>query len=245
MRIGIYGSCVSRDTVEARDPGRYRLKMYVARHSLASMDTDASKHLPPDLGVSSAFQRNQIDVDARGALWNRLDAVRPTLDVLLWDLVDERHGFVRLGDGTYLTRSVDLLGRPPLASVLALGQHYAFGSESHYHMWQLAADRFVDGLRRRDLFERTLVLAVPWAEVMTSGEPAPSSMGVRACDANVSYLRYYQHLASLGLAQITVRNPRADAEHRWGAAPFHYEPNVYEALNSGIDSFLQSISRTP
>ncbi len=238
IRVGIFGSCVSRDTFRVADTTAFKLPLYIARHSVVSMGTDARGHYPKDLDLSSAFQRTQIETDARGGGWERIEAVASTLDVLLWDLVDERHGFVRFKDGTYTTRSVDLLSRPALADVLSSGETVPFGSDRHFAAWQLAVDRFVDRLRAVSLLERTLVVAVPWAEQLVDGTPAPTSMGTGAREANLLFERYYSHLESLGLPSITHKDPRGDAAHQWGAAPFHYEASVYDTIRAGLTDFV-------
>ena len=240
VTVGIFGSCVSRDTFEVLDPKKYALAMYVARHSVVSTGTDARSHLPDQLNAPHAFQLKQLEMDARGALWNRIDSVVERLDLLLWDLVDERHGYVRFPDGTYITRSIDLLSQPSLSASLDAGRSVPFGTDEHFQVWCLAADRFVDGLRHRDLLGRTLVLAVEWASLTTDNEPAPLSMGVHAADANARYVRYYDHLAAMGLSLVSVQDPRTDPKHRWGAAPFHYEEAVYREVQGGIESFLKT-----
>lgn len=240
IRVGIYGSCVSRDTFRILEPEGYALKLYVARHSVISMDTDARGRYPADLEVESPFQRTQIETDAAGAMWGRIQRVTKKLDVLLWDLVDERHGCVRFSDGTYVTRSVDMLSRPSLAKLLEAGELLSFGSDRHFFTWQLAADRFVERLREVGLLERTLLVAVPWAESLVDGSPAPTSMGVKASAANAAYARYYAHLHSLGVSSVTSENPRGDAQHVWGAAPFHYERSVYEDIHAGLSKFVEA-----
>lgn len=242
VRVGILGSCVSRDTFEVLDPTRYDLAMYVARHSVVSTDTDARRHLPDELPAAHAFQRKQMEMDAHGTLWERVDSVAGKIDLFLWDLVDDRHGYVRFPDGSYITRSIDLLGQPALAESLAQGRTVSFGTDEHFTTWRISADRFVAGLRRRALLQRTLLLAVDWASKTTDGEPAPLSMGVHADDANARFARYYDHIQSLGIPALRIRAPLTDPSHRWGAAPFHYAESVYRELEKGIAQFVQQRS---
>lgn len=237
LRITIVGSCVSRDTVEARDPQSYALVRYMARNSTISVDTNARGHLPEDLAMDSPFQQRQLELDAEGDLRQVLTYLEPETDLLLWDLCDERHGVVRYPDGSYLTRSIDILGNEALKTCLEDGEAIAFGSDQHFHRWQLAADRFVGFLREEKLLSRTLVLAVDWAERTTQGKTTPWSMGTKPREANLLYARYYDHLRSLGLPLVVVDEPLADPDHRWGLAAFHYTPEVYAQMNAAIDEF--------
>lgn len=237
VRIAIVGSCVSRDTVEARPPESYQLLRYIARNSSISVGSDASSHLPDALEMDSPFQQRQLELDAHGELWGELALLGPDVDVLLWDLCDERHGVVRFDDGSYLTRSIDILSNPTLVATLDPGEHITFGSDRHFHMWELATDRFVGFLRDQGLLDRTLVLATDWAERTTQGKTTPWSMGTKPRKANVAFARYYDHLRSLGLTLVHVDQPLADPEHRWGLAAFHYTPAVYAQMNAAIDEF--------
>lgn len=238
VRVGIFGSCVSRDTFRILSPERYVVKVYIARHSVVAMDTDASCRYEVDLGLSSEFQQRQVKTDAAGTLARRFTSWGKSLDLLLWDLVDERHGYVRFPEGTYVTRSVEMMDDPRRLAILNEGELIPFGTDRHFATWTLAADRFVDRLRTVGLLARTLLVAVPWAETMSDGSPSPLSMGVEARIANARYGRYYEHLAALGLPTLTCLQPQGDPRHRWGAAPFHYHRSVYETILTGIDAFL-------
>lgn len=107
-RVMIYGSCVARDTVEAA-AGSVELVRYVARQSLISVGSDASAHLPTELGLDSPFQARMVTADFLGSLGADLTEVGKDVDRLLWDLADERHGVYRFRDGTIATRSVETM----------------------------------------------------------------------------------------------------------------------------------------
>lgn len=238
--VFVYGSCVARDTVEAAEPGAVDLLGYVARQSLLSIGVDASSHLPDDLGLASRFQERMVRADFAGSLTDRLLGLPADVDVLLWDLADERHGVHRFADGTIATRSIDTLRSPAITSALDSAELLEFGSDEHFELWRARADWFAAHLRSSGVFSRVVVLAVPWAVRTTEGDPSPWSMGVRAVDANRRYARYYAVLADLGFAVIRPRDAEvfADPSHRWGLAPFHYAEDVYREI-------LGALSRRP
>lgn len=233
-RLVVFGSCVSRDAVEQLEEGSYKLCRYIARQSLISVGHDASDFLPSDLGMKHAFQERMVRGDWRGDLWEQLDAVGD-FDLLLWDLVDERHGVYWFTNGGVATRSVDAISAPAVEEALPEEQWVGLGEEDHLEAWKEAVEEFSTGLRERGLWQKVVVVRVPWADKGLNGEVVPPSMGVSADEANRLYAPYYELLESLGFDMITVEdNVFADANHRWGLAPFHYSPEVYERIDAGI-----------
>lgn len=231
-QVAICGSCVSRDTVEFAQTLRMAPAGYIARQSLASMGSDASVHYPLDARLPSMFQTRSVRGDFAGDLLARFVPAAAAADLVLIDIVDERFGVHVMRDSTVVTRSVDALGVPEIARVLEGGRHVPFGSAEHYAMWSVGAVDLVAALDRIGAVERAAVLAVPWAEQTIDGRASPSSMGLSAHEANRKSLPYYARLRDLGLTLIEVGADivRADPSHRWGLAPFHFAPPVYEAI---------------
>lgn len=229
LRIYIYGSCVARDTVATLPVGSYTLSGYVARHSLLSHGTDAAYKLPSNLGLPSKFQTRMVQQDWSGAPLNAVLAQAETIDLLLWDLTDERHGVHWFMSGEVVTRSIDLIQSRAAREQLEPGSHVPFGSDAHFEEWSDKATWFIEQLRTSGLLAKTRLLRVNWAETTVAGEPTPASMGVVAAEANRLYARYYEHLAAAGALTLTVpaEITHADPNHRWGLAPFHYVPEVY------------------
>ncbi len=228
----MYGSCVARDTIEFAAADAVDLRGYVARQSLISAGNDASTHIPADLDLPSKFQERMIRADFAGGLFGRLESLAGEIDVLLWDLADERHGIYRFADGTIVTRSIDTIRTPVVDELLSQAEHIEFGTSEHLQLWRKRVDAFDEFLRAHDLFERTVVLEVPWALRTTEGKTTPWSMGVRATDANKRYRPYYDYLRQRGHHVVELREADvlADPDHRWGLAPFHYTPDVYQEV---------------
>lgn len=231
-RVLVYGSCVARDTVEFAAADSVDLRGYIARQSLISAGSDAAAHVPETMSTTSAFQQRMIVADFAGSLFERIANAAHDIDVLLWDLADERHGVYRFEDGTVATRSIDTLRMPEFEERFAGAEHIPFGTEEHFAIWSERVDRFVALLRQHGIFDRTVVLEVPWAVLTTEGSPTPWSMGVRAKDANRSYEPYYALLHERGfrVVGLPAEVVLADPAHRWGLAPFHYTPEVYREL---------------
>lgn len=230
-RVAIVGSCVSRDTVESAGPDAFDVVVYIARQSLASFDSDAA-HLYPESAVAgSPFQERMIRGDFAGDLARRLEEAKAA-DLVLVDIVDERHGVHLMPDGGVITRSIDALAIPEIRAELDRGRHVPFGGPEHYALWSEGAIRLAGLLSRLGLLERTVVLQVPWATVSSEGAPTPESMGMGATTANRLSKPYYSRLRELGFCvlEIDAAGVVADSDHRWGLAPFHYAASVYREI---------------
>lgn len=235
-RVFIYGSCVSRDTFELLNPDRYSLLAYVARQSLISA-FGPSTELETAPGDLSPFQRRMVEGDLRGDLRTKLAAAAGAIDLLLWDLTDERLGVYQMAAGGFVTRTPDIIGAGLERSLAQSGRLITFGTPEHLALWQEATAAWKALLLRLGLLARTLVLGPPWAERSSDGSAVPASFGLAAERANALYVPYYDHVKALGfaVAQVDSRSATASAEHRWGLAPFHYDLETYHRLIGAID----------
>lgn len=237
--VTILGSCVSRDTLETMPRTEWPIDGYYARTSLISVGTDASANVPAELTGSSKFQLRNVWNDIRGELLTTLQS-KTNSSVLLWDLVDERHGVYEFPDGSIVTRSIDVLAIPELVEAVKSARHIPFGSDEHFWRWSGAAAMFVGALSAFGLKGRTLVLAADWAERDVAGNTTPWSMGTAAPEANRMFQRYYARLEQLGVRVVRFTDLVADPEHRWGLAPFHYTPSTYAEVRRVIEEFVTS-----
>jgi hypothetical protein len=237
-RLFLYGSCVTRDTAEYLPAHRYALLQYVARQSLISAYAPASAAL--DLtGIESGFQRRMLEGDARGNLPGLLEEASQAIDLLVWDLADERLGVLRSPEGGVVTRSVEAISAGVL-SQLPEWELLEFGSDQHFSLWSDALDRFTGLLKRLDLLRRTVILEVPWAETSDDGSVVPTSFGLSSSMANDRYERYYARARASGvpIEQVQRGGVIASATHRWGLAPFHYAHSTYQEIVRRIETRL-------
>ncbi|WP_136518566.1 DUF6270 domain-containing protein [Cellulomonas telluris] len=235
-RVFVYGSCVSRDTFEHASPsGRYVLSRYVARQSLISAYAGAAV-VPCTDALSSPFQRRMVEGDAEGDLPSLLEAHAAEIDLLVWDLTDERLGVLIWPDGRVATRSVELVASG-IEKLLEGQRHVPFGTDEHFALWCRALGRFRDTLRDLDLLGRTVLLAVPWAEVSDDGTAVARSFGVGPAEGNAAFQRYHAAARDAGIrvAAPAHEDVLAAAGHRWGPAPFHYTGRTYDAIATLLD----------
>ncbi|WP_298886885.1 DUF6270 domain-containing protein [uncultured Serinicoccus sp.] len=234
IRTFIYGSCVSRDTFEFLRPQGYDLTAYVARQSLLSAYSRVDEEELPPHETSSAFQRRMIEGDWTSSLPRALARVRGRVDLVLWDLCDERLGVRRLASGHYVTRSVDTIATGLDTQLEKQGAALVpFGSPQHRRHFTARLRSFRQRLRELELLERTLVLAPAWASRCGDGTPTPSSFGLSAEEANPIFADYHDEVEKVvGVPIIRLGEDLVEgaAHHRWGKAPFHYSDEVYLRL---------------
>ncbi|MEU4207408.1 DUF6270 domain-containing protein [Rothia terrae] len=240
--VYVYGSCVARDTFSTMSDTEYSLVAYTARHSILADQTDATYKLPDDLGLSSAFQARMVRQDWEGKELQAIVDRADDIDLLLWDLIDERHGVHWFPTGEVVTRSIDLLQSEPAMDLILPDTRISFGSELHFDGWAEKAAEVVETLKENQLLKKTRLVRINWATSAPDGTPTPASMGLSAQEANVLYTRYYDHLESLGVPVITVPEniTYADPGHQWGFAAFHYTPEVYAFIRAEIEKFFDA-----
>lgn len=238
-RVLIYGSCVSRDTIEFM-PEPVKIVKYIARQSLISIGNQPDPGSPALLQLESPFQQRVTEDDRLGNAGETIAALAPETDLLLIDLTDERGGVYDLGSGSYLTRSVERVAN---RGDDLFPRRVPFGTPEHLALWRPAFERFLGTLEETGLMARSIALAVPWAAVTPSGEPTPESFGMTASQANRLFEPYYRILRR---SPIRVIGPRpwkramGDPGHRWGLAPFHYTQDTYASLSDRLAARLRA-----
>lgn len=222
-QVFIYGGCVSRDAVRYYPSYGMSLIGYVARQSLPSAFAPAKLSdyiLAPTL---SGFQQRMIKGDIQSSLPSILTEQASKIDIIIWDLNIERVGFSALNTGGIVTRN----GAQMTSKSVLVEDAYAFGSDSHFRIWDLALEKFVELLRNTGLLCRTFVNATPWA---TEADVSVSATRWDPHDFNRLIPRYWERAESAGIKLIHVPSKKAlaDPDHKWGPAYFHYQPQAYK-----------------
>lgn len=166
MKIAIFGSCVSRDTVEYMPAAK--VVAYVARQSVTSLETPHKRTIG-DLGqLDSAFQRAMVVNDSNG---NGLDKLTTDLDgitVVLLDLVDERRGIWLFPNDTSMTNSIEFEACGGAREARRAGAKLLeFGTDRHFNRWKSGFCVLINGLKNAGLWDKTIFLDIEWAAAMT------------------------------------------------------------------------------
>lgn len=238
--FAIFGSCISRDTVELGFESSPTVTSYVARHSLISAGRPGNHTLDAASLLESRFQSRSFQRDLEGSGLELAIAAARESDLLLMDVTDERHGIYVHPDGGVITRSVDGIRVGIYEQLGPEWRHVPFGSLEHLTLYAEAAIRAAEALRASGVIHKTLLISAPWATRLNSGEPAPSSMGLTAAEANEIIPLYEEALENAGIRAISAQQDHVvgDSHHKWGPAPFHYIRNFYTDIAQKIAKSL-------
>lgn len=229
MRLGIFGSCVTRDLFE--DPAlRPALVRYASRSSLVSAVAAPVALDIARVRLDSAFQRRCVIEDFGKSFLAELE--RDRLDWLVVDLIDERFDVLRT-PASYVTcssayRSAGLEDGDGFERVRRLTGEAATLVEE-------AAREFAARVTAVLPAERVIVHRARWMTHYRDGGQVhafPADRADFACHHNAALDHAYDVLERhLGGRAATIDLPRdhvADARHRWGLEPYHYE-DAYNA----------------
>ena len=239
-RIGIFGSCVTRDLFE--DPAmRPALAQYTSRSSLISVVADPVPLDPERVRLDSAFQRRCVIEDFGKTFFSQL--AESGADWLVVDLIDERFE-VLWTEGSCVTRSSAFMGagladaadagRPPVRRLTDEADRLLAG----------AIEAFAERVTAIVPAHRVVVHRAGWMTRYRDGDTVTDFPEDRAAFAerhNAALDRAYDLLLErLGTGHaIALDRHRyaADAGHRWDLEPYHYEP----AYNAAALERLRSL----
>ncbi|MEV7618608.1 DUF6270 domain-containing protein [Microbacterium sp. NPDC089321] len=236
QRVFIYGSCVTRDGVELWPDYGMELAGYVARQSLISATAPSRSKDFDTSTISSPFQRRMAEGDIRGNAVAKLTSNSDDLDLIIWDLTDERLGVYRVPSGGYVSRVVDYT-TGIYRGQAALNTPIRIGTAEHRTLWEQALVEFLASLESSGTRDRLILNAIPWA--LRDEEGASTKTAANDPEAFNAVLAEYSAIAErhgVRVARPDVRRILSAREHQWGAAPFHYTQDSYRA---SLDAILE------
>lgn len=232
-RIFIYGSCVTRDAFD-ENADDLEVVGYVARQSIIS--AMALREGPAiDSGtLTSQFQQGMVDGDSAGNLRETIAEVSAFIDVILWDITDERMGVLAFDGDRFLTPLNEL--RATEDDILSNGESVLFGTDRHFDLFRRATQIFSQWLTSRMMLEKVTVIATPHSSVLDGGSSNADfeDLAERARRWNEQAHRYYELLSMQGfrVEHVDIEDVVIDPEHRWGIAPFHFAQKTYTAMRA-------------
>ncbi|MET4077424.1 DUF6270 domain-containing protein [Janibacter sp. UYMM211] len=231
----LVGSCVSRDLIGFMSPP-VSLVGYHARQSLISAFAPG-RPAPAEVDqLASSFQRRMLAADFRSDLPERVRVSASSVDAVVWDVVDERLGVFVHPDGSVTTDTVEWRrlhpdGRPPAGA-----RRVAFGTAEHKALYRDALQLWRALLVETGLLRRTILLAPRWAARTTSGQVVPPSFGVEAEEGSrvqSDYVDMIREIVGVAMVGTDVETVAGD-DHRWGAAPFHFDDQTERVLARSV-----------
>lgn len=234
-KLFIWGGCVGRDTYSRMGPD-WTLTEYVARQSWISAATGAAE-LVGDVDLQSAFQRKCLERDIQGNALEIFAGHISTTDVVVLDLLAERTGILRTPNGAYVTQSWELEQSNLVAQQPSTLPAVEFGIDSHFALWTDAAELVLAAIRNAGV--PYVILAPEWARTTASGMSHPKLETYRGRPVtwfNSAFERYYAWLEAEGhpVVRLDDQLARADVDHQWGLAPFHFTEQAYRHFGEHI-----------
>lgn len=227
LTISIWGSCVSRDTVDLAPTYKDHLSVgrYLARQTWISAVSEPVPY--PGDNLTSKFQSKMLQGDfSSNALPTILEASQ-TSDFVILDLVDDRFSTVETRAGQHFTYSATAK-KEKLVTHFPGKKLIKPGSQQHKEMWLRSAET----VRHRldPIFEKVVVFWGPWAEADQNGVPLPGHLGRSVNEWNGVNAWFLDNLKFLGfnVFQLPEHLAVADSQHRWGRSPFHYIAPAYD-----------------
>lgn len=247
--VFIYGSCVSRDTFEYFSSGQIKLGRYIARQSLLSAFPNFPSNLttPVDIDlstISSTFQRRMVDGDIHGSLPNELSVSTGAVDLLVWDLVDERKGVFELPNGAVLTDTDELSSSSFNKDWMKLSHHTDFGSPRYLFNFEASLDKFHDFLTANGLLEKSLFLDGPLASSRVTGETGDFRFDqwitTQHRELTPAYDRLRELVRQRGFPTMEIPSEVCTFSefHRWGPAAYHYSSEYYRFVSAELENHL-------
>jgi hypothetical protein len=237
VKVAIFGSCVTRDVFEDAAL-RPALAAYTSRSVLASVVAPSIPLDDDDVPLASAFQRRCVAEDFRKTFFPRLAELRP--DWLVVDLIDERFEIVQAGPSR-VTRSLAFV-EAGFDALFRGGPVVRRLTDEADALTVAATAEFARRVCAVVPPERVVIHRAGWMTRYRDGDelkPFPLARQAFAERHNAALGHMYDGLAAAfgGAAReldLGGDGFVADARHRWGLEPYHYERGYNVAAARGL-----------
>jgi Family of unknown function (DUF6270) len=249
MRIGIVGSCVSRDLFSRVTDlaGHFTLGPYISRASLISMVSMPmpKSYIDPSEISTRAFDDRRFMQDLEKSYW-RILSDSPS-DILIIDLIDERHATFAL-DGVAVTYTKS--ARPYLDPLLEQGRGVMikpFTKVWENYMFD-SLSRFAD-LIKNSLPEESVCIvhharyATRYLSPLRDSKidfPAHQQESIHKWNQflDAAHERLSEELCAYSLrSSVPDDDIIAGGDHLWDLTPFHYDYSYYKKLAAELVEF--------
>jgi hypothetical protein len=236
VSVAIFGSCVSRDLFE--DPVlRPDVGLYASRSSVISAVAPFVSIEPERVALASAWQRRCVLADIQKTFFASLAEARP--DWLVIDLVDERFDLLS-GAASFVTRS-SAFHEAGLDGADGLDFEFVRRRSPRGHaLFERAAGAFAARVMEVVPPERVVLHRALWCtryrcddEVVAFPEARLEVCRGQNAMLNHGYVLLAEAFGGAGTIELDPDVHLADAAHRWGLEPYHYEP-AYNDYAAGL-----------
>lgn len=237
-----YGSSLSRALLNYLPLDTFQRVGFTARQSVIS----TMNPLTSEFDITGRRELGELsEDDVVGTILSDLERFGRRLDVIVWDLLDERFGVVRTESGSFITASPEMRRSGHFKEALKGGTLLTLGSEEHYSQWCAAASDFVSAVARLGLSSRLVIINSDWAAHTESGQSVESPFRMTSSQASRTFAPYYKFLTiDLGLPEISIKNPQSTKHHWWGPSPFNFRDLDYQQGARKLSSYLGRVNAT-
>ena len=217
MKIGIFGSCISRDIFREMKLDNL-VKEYRARtsiHSITQLEkADTSKINYPE----SKFQTKMVKYDFEKTELNLVDC-----DFLILDLIDERFQLIT-NFGSVVTLSNELRNSNKIESII---NYVARGTERDMILWREAVKKFSKMINIPIILHKSRLSSVLNHE---NDEIKVDYEYIEKMNQKlIAYEKIiYDELEIIGTIDVKNDLLTSDVNHVWGYSPYHYIYEYYE-----------------
>ena len=225
--VRILGSCVTRDALEITTD--FKLIDYTARTSLASLATNSRLDSGILNNTKSTFQKRMVERDMTKRFWLSLE--KSQNDIIIIDLIDDRFNLKLFDDNSSHTVSSEY--KTASRAQGQSGRIIKSASNEFKTLWEVGLKRLkghCDELELDNIFINC-VFYQPTGNISIDSSAKISEKN--------EYLRAaYVKLENTFGRQAMIEYPediiKADVEHKWGVAPFHFTSETYKFFLSEL-----------
>ncbi|WP_342804828.1 DUF6270 domain-containing protein [Alteromonas sp. M12] len=219
--VRILGSCVTRDALEITTD--FKLIDYTARTSLASLSTKSRKDPKILNSIKSTFQKRMVERDMTKRFWLSLENSQN--DIIVIDLIDDRFNLKLFDDNSSHTVSSEY--KTASSSQGQNGRIVKSSSDEFKSLWEAGLRRlkgYCDDLKLNKIF----VNCVFYQPTGNHSIDFPAKIAEKNEYLRAAYLKLENTFGSEAMIEYPKEIIKADTDHKWGVAPFHFTEETYK-----------------
>lgn len=233
MKYNIYGSCVSRDIFSELNLDEH-IEQYQARCSLHSKVSEPLKdeEMPELVGIDSNWQKRMVSHDLK-----KSGLILTSEDILIVDFIDERFNIMQHGE-TMMTQSKEF-NDMGISEQLGCTQAFTRGTEQEFELWREACLKFKNSLAESTprIILHKGIFALKYPQNGGYSELPKRKMNLEMNRRLEQYYSIFDHILNpIAVIEAPPELIIAEANHKWGLAPFHYIHEYYENIWQQLSS---------
>lgn len=226
IKVFIFGSCVSRDSFEYDEDKKFEIVEYYARSSFASLIHKPSLDTNILNKIESNFKRRCVKRDMDKSFFN--DIKEKEYDILLIDLIDERHNLLKKKNNQLLTISVEYLN----AVGTLEGQKIGRFTDKKLKLTIFGIQEFLKIAKEINIIDKIRINKVYWHKKVDKKTHNFKHINHETIDMANDFLdnlyeEFAKVLPSSSFIMHNNKNMYCDSNHKFGIDPFHYNKDFY------------------